>query len=56
MSPEIFEIKMKELVDKYGHDPEALHIEMDGLMCQVLEEHGYNAGVEIFEDSDIWYS
>ena len=56
MSPENFEMKMKEFVDKHGHDRDALHSAMDDLMCQVLKEHGYNAGVEIFENSDIWYS
>lgn len=56
MSPENFEMKMKELVDRHGSDREALHSDMDDLMCQVLKEHGYVAGVEIFENSDKWYS
>jgi len=56
MSPKNFEMKMKELVDKHGNDREALHSDMDNLMCQVLKEHGYITGIEIFENLDIWYS
>ena len=54
-TPEDFKNKMQQLTKDYGHDAEALHSEMDRLMCEVLTEHGYNEGVEIFRDSDIYY-
>ena len=56
ITPDEFTVKMKELKDKYGTDREALHSEMDNLMCEILKAHGYTEGVELFENADIWYT
>lgn len=53
MTPEEFEIKMKEL---QKNDTETSHRRMDGLMCELLEELGYEDGIQIFYDTYKWYS
>ncbi len=55
LNAEEFALQMREFETKYGTDREALHSEMDKLMCEVLKSHGYTKGVEIFEKADIWY-
>lgn len=37
-------------------DTEIAHVEADKLMCEVLSEFGYEAGVEIFKIMDKWYA
>ena len=56
ITPADFEKMMQELKDEYGGDEEAVHSEMDKLMCEVLKQQGYSAGVKIFENTDTWYS
>jgi len=56
ITPADFEKMMQEIKDDYGGDEEAVHMKMDKLMCEVLKQQGYSSGVEIFENTDTWYS
>jgi len=59
MNPEEFKKKMKEIQIEYEcitHDTEEVHIKMDKLMCEVLENLGYKEGIEIFNNTPKWYS
>ena len=37
-------------------DQEEKHINADVLMCDVLKQLGYKAGIEVFENAEKWYS
>ena len=39
-----------------GYDIEGAHSEADDLMCQLLEELGYEEGVKIFKNAEKWYA
>ena len=54
ITPAEFEDRMKYLA-KDGY-PEERHIEADRLICEVLRDLGYEAGVKIFETMEIWVS
>lgn len=41
---------------KYIGDTEYIHIEMDAIMCKLLESLGYTEGVKIFKETRKWYS
>lgn len=58
MTPEEFKSKMEEFVKDYERyeDEAETHINMDGLMCQVLSDLGYSEGVDIFCKQDKWYN
>lgn len=61
---EIFADAMREIVEPSGPRPgfisqidvEISHIQMDNLMCDLLESLGYGDGVNIFRDAAKWYS
>jgi hypothetical protein len=55
-TPEEFRLLMEEIAREYAGNSEALHIEMDTLMCQTLRGLGYDAGVDVFARCDKWYS
>jgi len=60
ISPAEFERRMRE-ISEFHHpgrscDPEWQHGMADDLMCAVLRELGYGAGVEIFVKMEKWYS
>ena len=55
LTAEEFATKMQEIKDKYGADRETVHVKMDNLMCELLKELGYGKGVEIFNNTDMWY-
>ena len=52
---ERFTKSMEVARDKYEDDPEALHIEMDTIMCSFLRDLGFAKGVDIFQNVDKWY-
>jgi hypothetical protein len=58
MTPEEFYNKMLELHAKEieDGDTETTHYEADELMCKVLTELGYGAGVEKFREIYKWYA
>ena len=54
ITPAEFERLMKELAE-IG-DPECRHMEADELMCHILIQYGYDAGVKIFTGMTKWYA
>ncbi len=62
MTPEEFAKKMKKISDnlKYQNDAyyneEDAHIQMDDLMSDLLRQLGYGEGIDIFENTNKWYS
>ena len=62
MTPEEFADEMRRITDEEQHkndpywDTEQIHIEMDSLVCKVLENLGYGEGVEIFRNEPKWYA
>ena len=56
ISPEEFTERMKHIKDSYSHDLECRHVHMDELMCEVLTSLGYEGGVKIFENTEMWYA
>jgi hypothetical protein len=64
MTPQVFLEKMQAIyklksirapIDR-GYNPEESHIDADDLMCEVLEQLGYQEGVKIFRHADKWYA
>lgn len=63
MTPEEFAKAMKKasdnLNDPTGHpyyDEEDTHSKMDGIMADLLRQLGYGEGIDIFENTNKWYS
>lgn len=56
MTPEEFKKEMQQIKDDYGDDREVVHVKMDELMCKVLVSLGYHEGVQIFNDTEMWYA
>ena len=64
LTPKEFAKAMKDISDKLVNPPkdrpyydeEYGHAEMDDLMCDLLRSLGYGDGVDIFENTDKWYS
>ena len=54
ITPREFENRMKAIADI--KDLERRHVEADDLMCEVLDQQSYAAGVEIFKKMELWYS
>lgn len=51
-----FENDIREAATVYKGDEEGVHIAMDEIMCKLLRNLGFGAGVDIFESTDKWYS
>ena len=49
-------LKMKEIGEKYGGDEEVCHGRADDLLCEILNDLGYNDIVEEFEKLPKWYA
>jgi len=56
MTPESFEVQMREVAKNSGGDPEACHVEADNLMCKLLTSLGYGKGVAVFDNMPKWYA
>lgn len=56
ISPESFKATMKLIKNKYEDDWELRHIYMDELLCETLKGLGYGEGVEIFNETSMWYA
>lgn len=54
ITPGEFAERMKEIAEL--GDKEAMHSMADRLLCEVLEEKGFKAGVEIFKNMNLWYA
>ena len=57
-SPTDFARRMRNAKNRqnYEGDRELVHLEMDMLMCKLLEKLGYSEGVEIFRSTPKWYA
>lgn len=54
ITPKEFKKQMEEINEwDYTEDR---HIYADKLMCDVLIQHGYSEGVEVFRKMELWYS
>lgn len=60
MTPAEFLAKMLAIYDgdpqSYKYDEETSHDTADRLMCELLKQLGYGAGVEVFERARKWYA
>lgn len=56
LTPEEFAERMKEIVDKYAGNQEAVHEQMDQLMGETLIALGYHEGIKIFNSTPKWYA
>ena len=56
MTPNEFLTELQKIYLNYGSDLEGSHLEMDGLMCNILDSLGYTEGVEFFNICNKWYS
>lgn len=55
ITPKKFEEKLWEIINtSYGL--EERHINADALMCKILKQHGYRAGVKVFLEMDKWHA
>lgn len=50
-----FNEKMKYISENQWRTEDA-HIEMDDVMCDTPKKLGFGKGIEIFEDTEKWYS
>lgn len=54
-TPEEFYEKMLA-IKEFDDNPEIVHINFDEYICEVLKSYGFHKGVEVFENTEIWYS
>ena len=59
-TPEEFYEHMLKIKNMYSigenQDTEMLHIKFDEYICDVLKSYGFNKGVEVFKNTEKWYS
>lgn len=57
ITPAEFEDEMKKIYERTNSDGvDVSHVAADELMCKVLTDNGYEAGVKIFEKMKKWYA
>lgn len=56
MSPEEFYLRMVEVSFNYEDDQEGRHRAMDNIMCDILRQQGYGAGIDVFKNTPKWYA
>lgn len=56
LTPAEFLGQMTKIVLEYGHDEEVAHLRMDELICRVLREQGFDAGVRVFDQQSKHYA
>jgi hypothetical protein len=56
VSPAYIAKRMQLIVDHLAGDQEVCHVEMDQLMCDLLETLGYDEAVRIFRSEEKWYA
>ena len=54
-TPEEFYEKMLE-IKEFSKGTELVHINFDEYICDVLESYGFHKGVEVFKNTELWYS
>lgn len=43
-------------IKEFDDNSEMVHINFDEYICEVLKSYGFHKGVEVFENTEIWYS
>ena len=43
-------------IKEFDDNPERVHINFDKYICEVLKSYGFHKGVEVFKNTEIWYS
>lgn len=59
MTPDEFKQAMADARHKFDedkYDEEYVHIKMDDIMCDLLRSLGYGEGIDIFNNTPMWYS
>ena len=56
ITPGEFKDIMQGIKDDMECDRELMHIEMDDLLCEVLNDLGYSEGVKIYKNTDMWHA
>lgn len=57
ITPAEFEDEMRRISNSQNEEGmEMTHVAADELMCKVLKDNGYEAGVKIFEKMRKWYA
>lgn len=54
ISPQAFAEQVKRIIDEAGDDYERSHLELDALLCRVLEQNGYGDGVKVYQKAPKW--
>ncbi len=54
-TPEEFYEEMLRIKNKHNN-PESVHFYFDEYICDVLKSYGFHKGVEVFENTELWYS
>jgi hypothetical protein len=54
-TPEEFYEKMLEIKESTDSS-ERVHINFDEYICEVLKSYGFHKGVEVFKNTELWYS
>ena len=54
ITPAEIEDKMMEIAS--DGNPERMHSDANELMCEVLVDLGYAAGIRVFDNMERWYS
>ena len=56
LDPGVFADRMREAAIRNKDDEEIAHVQMDGLMCELLKILGYGEAVEVFDETPKWYA
>lgn len=56
ISPSTFGKRMRKIMREFADDPEVKHIKADDLMCEMLEELGYEEGARVFRRASKLYA
>ena len=54
VSPAAFAEQVKRIIDESGDDYERSRLELDALLCRVLEQNGYAEGVQLYQEAKKW--
>lgn len=59
MTPKEFKQAMADARHKYDegeYDEEVVHGNMDYIICELLRDLGYGEGIDIFDNTPMWYA
>ena len=56
ITPKTFTRRINRIQKEYEGDKETRHCRLDDMLCETLRLLGYGKGVDVFENTDKWYS